>query len=394
MIAFTWQHFLDDPSKPEWLLRFPMVKASLRAMDTITAFVSQDLPELGCQLDHYVVAGASKRGWTTWLVGAVDQTRVKAIVPIVLDAINFVAVMHHQYRSYGGWSFALVDYIDSLEIPITSRFDDPNMITMQQYIDPYFYIDRLTMPKLIVNAGMDEFQQPDDTHYWWKDMPEPKHFLMVPNAEHTMISGVLEIIPAIGAFVVAQFSGQPVPIVTWTRDDDTGLIVATVENDASVHSVNAWYSYSCGRNSWDNVTRRDFRIANYDDPCECGIGYAPYCANLVVLWDVKQLQPTIVNGKRTYSVSPSDLEELKTGQWVTYMIDFKFDDPHGLGYDTMKELKKMTKKPSNKVKPNVYFGGIPEDLGGYFQFTTEVAVWPNKFPYTDCHGSTCGSKMV
>ena len=54
-----------------------------------------------------------------------------------------------------------------------------------------------------------EIEQPDDTHYWWKDMPEPKHFLMVPNAEHSMISGVLEIIPAIGAFVVAQFSGQP-----------------------------------------------------------------------------------------------------------------------------------------------------------------------------------------
>jgi len=76
------------------------------------------------------------------------------------------------------------------------------------------------------------------------------------------------------------------------------------------------------------------------------------------------------------------------------MIDFKFDDPNGLEYDTVKELKKMTKKSSNKVKPNVYFGGIPEDLGGYFQFTTEVAVWPNKFPYADCHGSTCGSKTV
>lgn len=37
--------------------------------------------------------GASKRGWTTWLVGAVDTTRVMAIVPIVLDAINFVKVI-------------------------------------------------------------------------------------------------------------------------------------------------------------------------------------------------------------------------------------------------------------------------------------------------------------
>jgi PhoPQ-activated pathogenicity-related protein len=78
-----------------------MVKASLRAMDTITEFMKVKLPELNTQLDYYAVAGASKRGWTTWDVGAVDPKRVMAIVPVVLDAINFVAVEHHQFRSYG-----------------------------------------------------------------------------------------------------------------------------------------------------------------------------------------------------------------------------------------------------------------------------------------------------
>jgi PhoPQ-activated pathogenicity-related protein len=157
IIAFTWDHFLNDPSDPTWLLRFPMVKASLRAMDTITAFVSQKLPELNTQLDYYTVAGASKRGWTTWDVGAVDPKRVMAIVPIVLDAINFVAVEHHQFRSYGAWSYALVDYTD---MNLTERFDDPNMVHLQENVDPFFYVDRLTMPKMIINAGMDEFQQP------------------------------------------------------------------------------------------------------------------------------------------------------------------------------------------------------------------------------------------
>ena len=57
-----------------------MVKASVRAMDTITAFAAA-LPELGGSApSSYTVAGASKRGWTTWLVGAVDSTRVVAIV--------------------------------------------------------------------------------------------------------------------------------------------------------------------------------------------------------------------------------------------------------------------------------------------------------------------------
>eukprot|EP01034_Spumella_vulgaris_P036549 gene36549-45070_t len=39
VIAFTWDHFLKDPSQPEWLVRFPMVKASVRSMDAITEFV-------------------------------------------------------------------------------------------------------------------------------------------------------------------------------------------------------------------------------------------------------------------------------------------------------------------------------------------------------------------
>jgi PhoPQ-activated pathogenicity-related protein len=157
IIAFTWDHFLKDPSQPEWLLRFPMVKASLRAMDAMKEFVAIKLPQLGAQLDYFAVSGASKRGWTTWLVGAVDPKRVMVIVPIVLDAINFVAVEHHEYRSYGGWTYALADYVD---LNITMRFDDPNMNLLQQNVDPYFYRERLTMPKLVVNAAMDEFQQP------------------------------------------------------------------------------------------------------------------------------------------------------------------------------------------------------------------------------------------
>ncbi|RYY85759.1 hypothetical protein EON63_06925, partial [archaeon] len=58
---------------------------------------------------------------------------------------------HHEFRSYGGWSYALSDYTD---MNLTTRFDDPNMLLLQQNEDPYFFRDRLTMPKLVVNAGM------------------------------------------------------------------------------------------------------------------------------------------------------------------------------------------------------------------------------------------------
>ena len=76
---------MRDPTNGELPLRNPMVKAAVRAMDTVTAFVSQITNN---NIDKYAVAGASKRGWTTWLTAAVDK-RVVALMPIVLSVLNF-----------------------------------------------------------------------------------------------------------------------------------------------------------------------------------------------------------------------------------------------------------------------------------------------------------------
>lgn len=38
-IAYTWAHFLNDTTQPFWLARLPMVKAAVRALDTLTAFI-------------------------------------------------------------------------------------------------------------------------------------------------------------------------------------------------------------------------------------------------------------------------------------------------------------------------------------------------------------------
>jgi len=395
IIAFTWDHFLKDPTQPEWLLRFPMVKASLRAMDTITSYVATNFPELNTKLDYYAVAGASKRGWTAWDVGAVDQNRVKALVPIVLDAINFVAVEHHEYRSYGGWTYALIDYINE---NITERLDDPNMLTLQQNVDPYFYKERLTMPKMIVNAGMDEFQHPDDTHYWWNDMPEPKHFLILPNAEHSLATGILDAVPAISAFIQNVVLQETVPAFTWTISNTTGEIVATLaDDDSEVHSATVWYANSCGVNTFDGapVNRRDWRVGHLDAPCTCGFALEGLCVNLKAVWSNETITETIVDGKRTYSAvmdAPAD------GTWIAYFIDFKFVNKNAfsMDYNTFLTQKMLDDNESKNPlqKYNRILPIFPHDIGRFFEFTTEVSIWPNVFPYPDCSGSECGNRMV
>ena len=69
---------------------------------------------------------------------------------------------------------------------------------MTAEIDPYEYRERYTMHKLIVSSSMDEFFMPDDSHYFWDGLPEPKYFRFLANSEHsTSLSGLS------GMFVVS-----------------------------------------------------------------------------------------------------------------------------------------------------------------------------------------------
>ena len=46
--------------------------------------------------------------------------------------------------------------------------DDPLNAEAQKYFDPYFFLDRLVMPKFYISSTGDEFFLPDDSHYWLK----------------------------------------------------------------------------------------------------------------------------------------------------------------------------------------------------------------------------------
>jgi PhoPQ-activated pathogenicity-related protein len=80
---------------------FPMTKAAVRAMDA--------LQSVDGGLRRFVVTGASKRGWTTWLTGAFDE-RVAGIVPVVFDNLRFEAQLPHQLVTWGRYSERVGDY--------------------------------------------------------------------------------------------------------------------------------------------------------------------------------------------------------------------------------------------------------------------------------------------
>ncbi len=109
IIAYTWVKFLKTGDET-WPLRMPMTKAAVRAMDTVTAFCAT--PAGGSvTVAKFVVTGASKRGWTTWITAAADS-RVVAIVPMVIDLLNNVKSFEHHYQAYGFYSPAVKDYLE------------------------------------------------------------------------------------------------------------------------------------------------------------------------------------------------------------------------------------------------------------------------------------------
>ena len=56
----------------EMIAYLPMTKSAVKGLDTIEDFMEK----LGHPIDGFLVAGGSKRGWTTWFTGVVEPERV------------------------------------------------------------------------------------------------------------------------------------------------------------------------------------------------------------------------------------------------------------------------------------------------------------------------------
>ncbi|MDP6444450.1 MAG: PhoPQ-activated protein PqaA family protein, partial [Pirellulaceae bacterium] len=150
LIAYAWGKYLET-GEATWLPRLPMVKSAVRAMDCVQEYLAGEEGG-GLKVNQFVVAGGSKRGWTTWLTGAVDK-RVVAIAPIVIDVLNVKVSMDHHYAAYGFWAPAIGDYVNH---KITHRRNHPRYDDLLSIVDPLRYRDRLTIPKCIINATGDE----------------------------------------------------------------------------------------------------------------------------------------------------------------------------------------------------------------------------------------------
>jgi PhoPQ-activated pathogenicity-related protein len=244
LIAYTRvKHFTTKDD--EWLVRLAMVKSGVRAMDAIQEFLASEAGG-GFKVDQFVVSGGSKRGWTTWLVGAVDE-RVIAIMPTVIDALNSEAITRHHLEAYGYFSPALDDYVNHGLFP--HKIGTPEYRAVLAIEDPYNYRnrERLKIPKYIVNASGDQFFLPDNSRFYFDELQDEKHLRYVENAKHNLAGSDAR--ESMLAFYLAALKGKARPRYSWKKEKDGSLTVNVIDKPKE---VNLWQA--------TNPKARDFRV--------------------------------------------------------------------------------------------------------------------------------------
>ena len=246
IIAYTFDKYMTT-GDANWPLLLPMVKSAVRAMDTITDYIS-NVTGGTVDVNEFVVSGASKRGWTTWLTAAVDS-RVVAAIPVVLDVLNMDEQMKHHFSAYGFYSEAVHDYV---EMNIFDRLDTPQGRALMKIVDPYEYRSRLTMPKYQLNSTGDQFFLPDSSQFFFHDLPDEKYVRYVPNTDHSLDhpDQDSDVWDSLLVFYQSVLAGSQRPRFSWTVDANNGSI--TVQTIDTPSQVNLWQA--------TNPSTRDFRL--------------------------------------------------------------------------------------------------------------------------------------
>lgn len=241
IIAYTWDKYLKT-GDDQWPLRLPMTKAAVRAMDTVTSFMASEQGGR-INIDGFVVAGGSKRGWTTWTTAAVDK-RVVAIIPLVIDLLNIVPSFQHHFAVYGYYAPAVGDYE---EMGLMGRETTPEYKKLMRIEEPYEYRQRLTMPKFIINSTGDQFFLPDSWQFYFNDLVGVKYLRYLPNAEHSTRGSDAWF--SVLANYNAIINNSPLPQFDWRIDKDGTIRVSVKDKPAA---VKLWQA--------SNPGARDFRL--------------------------------------------------------------------------------------------------------------------------------------
>ena len=270
LIAYTLDQYLRT-GEPDWPVLLPMVKSAVRAMDAMQSIARE---RWNVALTQFTVAGASKRGWTSWLTAAVDP-RVMAVAPMVIDVLNMRAQMDLQRATWGELSDEIQDYA-SLDLP--SRLGSERGAELLSMVDPFSYRAGLTKPKLIMLSTNDRYWPLDALKLYWSELPEPKNVIYVPNQGHGLRDAA-RVIGALSAVHRYAAMGRTLPRTRWSFATTDDALVVSVNADRPIARVLIWSAESATKDFREaRWTSRRCRKRHEEHLCTVARGEMQYTA--------------------------------------------------------------------------------------------------------------------
>lgn len=231
IISYTFAKYFETGDE-QWPLLLPMVKSAVRGMDAVQQFAKQ---EWKLDIEHFLVTGASKRGWTTWLTAAVDP-RVNALAPMVINMLNMRPHMKLQAESFGGYSEQISEYTDK---GLNEKLDTQEGAALRAIVDPYSYREKLKQPKLILLGTNDRYWPVDSLNLYWDGLKGDKYIVYAPNEGHGL-EDYPRVLGAVAALFRSTVEGKPLPKLDWKFEVEGDHLRLSVTSDEKPVSMNAW----------------------------------------------------------------------------------------------------------------------------------------------------------
>jgi len=247
LISYTWVKYMETGDE-DWGCNFPMVKATVRAMDCLDAVAKE---QWNTELEGFVPFGASKRGWTTYLTGCVVPERCLGLAPMVFDILTMPVQIQHQREFWGDYSPMIDDYTEK---GLQAVFDTDRGFRLSWMVDPYNFRDRLTMPKLVILGSSDPYWPTDAVNFYYPGLPSPKLLLIDPNSGHGL-DDFMRLAGSLAGFFTLVADKQPLPSPMWQWDETAEGLKLTVTG-TKPDETRLWVTHN---------TKRDFRPSKWEE---------------------------------------------------------------------------------------------------------------------------------